>query len=123
MKQNEHAIQVAAIAQWRVRGASNSVIFAVPNGGLRDPATASRLQAEGVESGAPDLFAGALGVGFWIEVKTLKGRLSAPQKIMHRKLTIYAGMQVFTTYGLDQLIAVLERRGVLRANRACIMAA
>lgn len=31
-------------------------LFAIPNGGLRNPATAGRLKAEGVKSGVPDVF-------------------------------------------------------------------
>ena len=123
MKLSEHEIQAAALDHYRHRSTSGSVLFAIPNGGLRDIGTAKKLKEEGVTAGAPDLFAGALGVSCFIEVKADRGRLSEPQKVMHRKLKIYAGMEVITTYGLDQLLAVLERRGVLRANSACIMAA
>jgi hypothetical protein len=31
-------------------------MFAIPNGGLRDPRTAASLKAEGVKSGVPDVF-------------------------------------------------------------------
>ena len=32
-----------------------ALLFAIPNGGKRDPATAVRLQAEGVKPGVPDV--------------------------------------------------------------------
>jgi hypothetical protein len=54
-------------------------IFAIPNGGARSPATASRLKAEGVSSGVPDLFIPAWGL--WLEMKRTKGgRVSSEQK-------------------------------------------
>lgn len=55
------------------------LIFAIPNGGARSPATAGRLKAEGVASGVPDLFVPAWRL--WIEMKRVKGSsLSAEQK-------------------------------------------
>jgi hypothetical protein len=54
-------------------------IFAIPNGGLRSPATAARLKAEGVSSGIPDLCVPAWRL--WIEMKRVKGgSVSAEQK-------------------------------------------
>lgn len=54
-------------------------IFAIPNGGARNPATASRLKAEGVLSGVPDLFVPAWNL--WVEMKRAKkGNLSTSQK-------------------------------------------
>ena len=46
-------------------------IMAIPNGGARSPATASRLKAEGVSPGVPDLFVPAWGL--WVEMKRAKG--------------------------------------------------
>jgi elongation factor P hydroxylase len=120
MKHPEHDIQSAAIAQYRMRGASNAVLWAIPNGGARDQVTGALMKKEGVEPGAPDLFAGAGGNAFFVEVKADKGKLSDAQKSMHRRIEAYAGLEVVVTYGLDQLIAILERKGVLRANRAFV---
>jgi len=54
-------------------------IFAIPNGGIRSPAAAGRLKAEGVSSGVPDLFIPAWKL--WIEMKRTKGgAVSAEQK-------------------------------------------
>lgn len=39
-------------------------LFAIPNGGLRNPATAARLKAEGVKSGVPDIML-AIPIGKW----------------------------------------------------------
>lgn len=54
-------------------------IFAIANGGARSLATASRLKAEGVSAGVPDLFIPAWRL--WVEMKRVKGgSLSAEQK-------------------------------------------
>ena len=54
-------------------------IFAIPNGGQRSIAAATRLKIEGVSAGVPDLFIPAWHL--WIEMKRVKGGvLSAEQK-------------------------------------------
>ena len=81
----EHAEQVRLIA-WvdTFFPDYGKFLYAVPNGGLRDPRVAIRLKAEGVRPGVPDLvFAQARGVyhGLFIEMKRQAGgRLSTEQK-------------------------------------------
>jgi hypothetical protein len=123
MNREEEAIQAAAIAQYAVRGTSNSVLFAIPNGEKRDKATAGKLKAAGVTAGAPDLFAAAIGRSFFIEVKTMKGCVSKPQEAMHRRIKKAGHLDTFVAYGLDELLTILEDNGVLRPNRAFIGAA
>jgi len=54
-------------------------IFAIPNGGQRSIAAATRLKIEGVSAGVPDLFIPAWKL--WIEMKRVKGgTVSAEQK-------------------------------------------
>jgi hypothetical protein len=54
-------------------------IFAIPNGGQRSIAAATRLKIEGVSAGVPDLFIPAWRL--WVEMKRVKGGvLSAEQK-------------------------------------------
>lgn len=58
-------------------------VFAIPNGGERNPAVAARLRAEGVKSGVSDIFIpiGKCGyAGFFIEMKKPGGKESANQK-------------------------------------------
>jgi hypothetical protein len=119
----EDAIQAAAIAQYQVRGSSNSVLFAIPNGEKRDKATGGELKAAGVAPGAPDLFAAANGKSFFIEVKAQKGRVMPGQQAMHKRIKNAGGLDTFVTYGLDELLRILEDGGVLRPNRAFIGAA
>jgi len=58
-------------------------MFAVPNGGLRDIITASRLKAEGVKRGVPDIWLPYpiyYYQGLVIEMKSEKGKISKEQQ-------------------------------------------
>ena len=88
--QIEHTEQVNLIKWWSLVhkqfGISEHLLFAIPNGGQRNIIVASKLKAEGVRSGVPDLF---LAVpkkdyhGLFIEMKKPKGgRVSDSQKEM-----------------------------------------
>lgn len=54
----EHEMQKSIIAECNLRGIQDPRylrVFAVPNGGHRNKATAGKLKAEGVRPGVPDL--------------------------------------------------------------------
>lgn len=82
----EHAHQVALMCWCALNFATHpklEKLFAVPNGGERNPIVASRLKAEGVKSGVPDLMLPVArhGLhGLFIEMKEpKKGRPSENQ--------------------------------------------
>jgi len=75
----EHQEQVETVNWWRATFPS-ILLFAIPNGGFRHPATAKKLKAEGVVRGIPDLFAPEWSL--WLEMKRCKGSLSPHQKSM-----------------------------------------
>lgn len=56
---SEHQSQAAVISWWALAcnafGLPRFALFAIPNGGARDPITGARLKAEGVRPGVPDL--------------------------------------------------------------------
>lgn len=85
-KGTEHSHQVALfmwLATMIPKYPEVKWIFAVPNGGDRNPITATRLKAEGVKSGISDIclpFARQGYHGFYIEMKKPKGKESAEQK-------------------------------------------
>lgn len=84
----EHRIQVACVRWFRAqyRDLAN-LLFAIPNGGRRDKATAARLKDEGVVAGVADLalLLPSKGChGLFIEMKTAKGRQSESQKQWQR---------------------------------------
>lgn len=81
----EHELQVLIIAECAIRANQDSrwgLIFAIPNGGHRDIRVATRLKAEGVRAGVPDLFlpVPARGLhGLWLEIKIGRNRQTIQQ--------------------------------------------
>lgn len=74
-------IEWANIMQHRVP--ELALLYHVPNGGSRNVVEAKRLKAQGVKSGVPDLVlpvARGKYHGLYIELKTLRGRVSDTQK-------------------------------------------
>jgi len=107
------------------------LMFAIPNGGLRDKVTASRLKMEGVKTGVPDIFlpvprlviAGGMSVtrhGLFIEMKKEKGTVQDNQRDWQAKL-IEQGYAWEVCYGWEQaryhLLAYLV--GVLQVIPVC----
>lgn len=92
------------------------LIFAIPNGGLRNKITAARLKAEGVVSGVPDLF-----IPEWrmfVEMKKTKaagGRLSEAQRAVITELR-RVGLETVVAYGLDEACDHIRRVAPLPAR-------
>lgn len=102
----EHDEQ-AALIQWAFYKSGSiselALLFAIPNGGWRSPRTGARLKAEGVQPGVPDLclpVARGPYHGLFIEMKTLKGKLSPEQKVWHAALR-EQGYRVEVCYGWE----------------------
>ena len=74
---SEHEIQREIVAAVR-KSLPHVLIFAIPNGGARNPVLAQRLNAEGVVAGIPDLFIPEFHL--FIEVKTPVGHMSKAQR-------------------------------------------
>ena len=75
----------AAIFEWATLMSSQfpelHLLFHIPNGGYRAPATAAKLKAQGVKAGVSDLFLPVARGGFhglWIELKRRKGGKLSP---------------------------------------------
>ena len=78
---NREARLQAAVVEWIRWCAPQTVVFAIPNGGLRGKAEAARLRWTGVQAGIPDLAVLApVGKVFFLEVKAPDGRLSGEQR-------------------------------------------
>ena len=115
----EHELQVAVVHWCRSMEARNIVkerFAAIPNGAFlagnpgRRAAQASKLKAEGMRSGMPDLiFWDACGTTLWLEMKNGKaGRVSDDQKAIHSNLT-ENGHRVLIIRTLDEAkSAILE---------------
>lgn len=96
----EHAHQCAVMC-WCANNFKThpelKLLFAIPNGGERNPVVASRLKAEGVKAGVPDLFLPVArhGLhGLFIEMKKPKGQVSMFQAAWIRDL----GEQKYGTF-------------------------
>lgn len=114
---SEHQEQVAVIDWWRHAckgyGLPEFALFAIPNGGARDPITGSRLKAEGVRPGAPDLLLAVTrqtvpGAGLFIEMKRLKG-VTSDDQLEFQKYLIAAGYAAWICYGASEAIAAIKQ--------------
>lgn len=85
------------------------LLFAIPNGGRRDPVTGARLKAEGVRAGIPDLFlpwpAGGMH-GLFIELKASGGSPSPEQRRWIERLRA-AGYRAEVCVGWEAAAEVL----------------
>ena len=100
---SEHQEQVDVIRWFRLNY-PKLIIFAIPNGGMRNIGTAINLKKEGALKGVPDLFLMAANNtyhGLFIEMKSIKGKVSEEQKyfIEQAKLQSYAAE---VCYGFEE---------------------
>ena len=107
---DEHIIQREIVRALRADG---FLVFAIPNGGRRNIVLATRLKAEGVMAGVPDLFVADYG-GFFLEVKTKTGKLSAAQDEMAQAL-FKRNFLTFTVRSVAEAQAAV--RAMKRRNR------
>lgn len=86
MRHIESNLQIQCV-KWFRYSYIDLCLFAIPNGGYRNPVTASIMKAEGVLSGVADLFLmqkNSEYSGLWIEMKTAKGIHQPSQKKFER---------------------------------------
>jgi len=105
MKNGEHLLQVSCVKWFRLQYPNlASLLFAIPNGGLRNIKVATKLKAEGVLAGVPDLFLAfpKHGLhGLFIEMKYGKNTVTDSQREMMMKLS-EAGYWCVVVYNFDQ---------------------
>lgn len=109
----EHDLQASIIAECDLRANQDprwNLIFAIPNGGHRNKATAGKLKAEGVRAGMPDLFlpvAARECHGLFIELKVGSNKATENQwrMIDRLKLQGYAATVVWDAQMAINLIA------------------
>ena len=105
MRNDEHEVQKAICQYLDIRGVC---YWAVPNGGNRSKREASRLKAEGVKAGVPDITVVNDGIYYGLEVKkppttTPKGYLSKVQKEFIETLKSN-GAEVAVVYSVADVI-------------------
>ena len=105
--QREHQEQVA-LFQWAAYMEKTypalRMMYAIPNGGLRNKVVAAKLKAEGVKAGVPDICLPVARGGFhglYIEMKVGKNKLTDKQRAWHKALG-GQGNLARTCYGWDE---------------------
>ncbi len=105
---SEKQIQAAVMAHWRACGVEGTFVGAIPN--------ARAFGQPGLTKGLFDLLVISPGQVRFLELKTLRGEMSAAQEDF-RLILIRNGIEHAVTYGRDQPIYVLETWGVCRPPR------
>jgi len=120
---SEHEEQ-AVLIYWASVMAKNQIpelklLFAIPNGGLRDKVVAAKLQAEGVKPGVPDLMLPVARHGFhglYIEMKRISGgRVSDEQKFWHAALIGQGYCVVVCEGAVEAMAAINNYLGIKKA--------
>lgn len=111
---SEHKIQVALMDYLAIAAKPSIVYGAIPNGEKRHISVASRLKAEGVRRGTPDIFF-CLPEGrvAWLEMKNLKGRLSPEQKLFRDRVQALGHLWAMAR-SVDEALPFLTEWGVLK---------
>ena len=121
--QHEEAEQ-AALFEWAAYKAGQwpelAFMFHIPNGGLRNKATAARLKATGVKAGVPDIFLPVTQgqyAGLFVEMKYGKNKPS-PEQQRYIDMLRGEGYAVEVCYGCEQAIETITAylRGTHRRN-------
>lgn len=110
--QHEEAEQ-AALFEWAAYQAGQwpelGYLFHIPNGGLRNKATAARLKAAGVKPGVPDLFLPVMrgqSAGLFIEMKYGANKPS-PEQQRYIDLLRREGYAVEVCYSCEEAIKII----------------
>lgn len=115
---SEHKLQVALCDYLAIGGRKDLYWAAIPNGGHRHIRQATKLKAEGVRPGSPDMFfmldSGKTG---WLELKTKKGSLSPAQREFRDK-ALALGHLWAVVNNIDDAIHTLSAWGVFRSAYA-----
>lgn len=112
-KLSEHDLQQAVIDECDRRALSNplwGMIFAIPNGGHRNKATAGKLKAEGVRAGIPDLFLPVARKechGLFLELKVGSNKATENQMRMIDRLKLQ-GYAAAVIWDLRMAINLIE---------------
>lgn len=110
---SEHEEQCALFAwaaQWEGRHPELALLFAIPNGGHRHPATAAKLKAEGVKAGVPDVCCPIPRRGYaglYIELKRNDGGVVSQAQACWIHRLREQGYRVFVAEGQEQAMSGL----------------
>lgn len=108
----EHQEQAAFFAQaaYLLTREQYELLYAIPNGGLRDKRNAASLTTEGVKRGIPDVsfdYPSSGYHGLRIEFKRRKGSKTSEEQKRKIDLLNKHGYKAVVCYGCDEAIQVL----------------
>ncbi len=108
-KNEEQKLQRECVKWFRLRY-PDKILYAIPNGGVRNKITAKQLQIQGVLAGVPDMHLAEIvnGKSLFIEIKTKNGYLSAEQKKLTKRL-IEKGFEVAVIKSFDEFKSIVEK--------------
>ena len=111
MKSNESKLQAECVQWFRFNyPAYRYLLFAIPNGGLRNIKVAAKLKKEGVVAGVPDLFLAFPtneSAGLFIEMKYGKNTMTEAQKYMRQQL-INQNYTHEVCYSFDEFVQIIK---------------
>lgn len=107
MKKEESQLQRLCVRWFRL-SYPNALIFAIPNGGSRNPIEAKNLKSEGVLAGVPDLQVISENKTFFVEMKTPKGRQQPTQREFEKKATAY-GFKYYICRTFEEFQNVIQQ--------------
>lgn len=111
---SEHKIQCALMDYLAIAGRRDLHWFAIPNGEKRHISVASRLKAEGVRRGSPDLvFILDGGRTGFLEMKNATGTLSPDQREFRDKAKTLGHLWGMAR-SVDEALPILTEWGVLK---------
>lgn len=87
------------------------LMFAIPNGGLRNIIVAKKLRLEGVKRGVPDIFLPVARCGFhglFIELKKIGGKISSHQRQWIDNISMQGYLSV-VCYGWVDASNIIEK--------------
>lgn len=109
-REPEHDLQAMVVQWWAYKcrefGLPEGLLFAVPNGGMRNRVVAAKLKAEGVRVGIPDMLLAAPNGdyhGLFVEHKIRPRKPSIEQERVINDLRDQ-GYQVTVSYSYDETV-------------------
>ena len=82
------------------------LLFAVPNGGKRDPITMNKMKSTGLYPGIPDLIFMLNGKGYGFECKVPGGKLTGEQPKVHATWDKF-GNPIYMFYSLEEFKLIM----------------
>ena len=102
----------SAFIEWcELAGYPYNLIFAIPNGSHKSPATAAKFKREGLKAGVADLFL-PYGAGYYqglfIEMKRKTGSKTSDEQKAFKASAEREGFAHVFAYGADEAIAFIR---------------